>query len=364
MLKALTRAFRGKVFKVGIVGARGSAKSWTVALAIALWFQHSRNFTISIMPCGSGAQAHQMMRYFNSFYPARLRDGRHWSAMEMRDKRGNVLLINTPTANGARSTRGNCVIFEEAEQGDEELFSATIPQIPKHGSIVFLGTAEGAEWERWYQDCDIRIKITWKMMVDAGIGDMNQLTALKETLSERMFKQMYEAEWVHESCAFNVVPGVQKGITRCSIIGVDVNRNPGYTWTLVTWDGKNITIKTHGTCNLIKDFIPVLEKYKPNAVWVESNTSIQDTDVLWQETWMATKVPVKRHLWNEKTKAANVEAIVAACEKGILISEDKNITRMMRNQKFDGDKMIKVKGPTDWVDATMHAVWGVDHDVS
>src|SRR5208337_4318921 len=89
ILASLKKAWTGKAFLLGIVGARSSAKSWTIALGMALWMQSSRNFVFSIIPSGSGAQARQITRYFNQFYPVKLRDGRHWAATEMRDKRGN-----------------------------------------------------------------------------------------------------------------------------------------------------------------------------------------------------------------------------------------------------------------------------------
>lgn len=339
------------------MGARSGAKSWTVALALALALQSARNIQVVIVPCGSGAQAKQISYYFNEFYPVKLRDKRHWSATEMHDKRGNVVWVVNPSPNGIRSHRGRLIIFEEAEQMSQEVYEAATGQVMKGSRRLFLGTAENALWDTIYHRCECQVKITWEMMVKAGIGDMNEFARLKAELGPIAFKKMYEAEWVYTRNVFRL-PEIHGIKGTWSFIGMDVNVYPGMAWVEIAFDGEKYVAVNEGCLENVQD---VKQFTSPRSeLWIETNSLDQVPGL---QEWIADMagIPVHYHLWTEGSKKENIGDAKMALDQGMLaIDEEKcpTLKRALNEQLFD-DNGKMVKGElTHWVDAWLHAVHG------
>jgi hypothetical protein len=356
-LKTFAAKFNNpRIRTVVFVGARGCAKSWGTARCCLFWMIKHPRCEIIVLPGGREQQGSMIIKHVKDIaveLGLSFLLGTPYNTIAVGLVNGSIIHAVAPTEAGARGWHGDIIVYEEAQDLDIAIFDAADGTATKAGAKrIVIGTAKTGSvlHQEWARACeDERVMVKWPEAVDAGVIGMQEVMNYKARHPAATFKREFECDFSADASAFKVKTGKMKRKCRMVVIGIDPNRNPGYAWCKVGWDGTDAFILGHGVCNYIEEF----KGMQCNYFALETNYTNQDT-----ERWARQNLPnVIMDQWTAEHKEEEVENVLVACEQGHVISEDDEMTNILSMTTFKGGKMEKIKGRTDYADAFIHAAW-------
>jgi hypothetical protein len=319
-----------------IIAARGSAKTWTVALWCVRRTTGKKKRQITIVPGGKQAQGSQLFSYIEDILDLNPRARRkivNWSATRIKFMNGSTITVNPPTKGGVQSARGDIVV-DEAHLFPSELGPKMEPIASKAGNrIILIGIPEQPSWfkARWDAIMDKDDSVDWEAAVDGGVIDLDAVMDYKAHNTHDDFLIQYCNKWVLKSEFVFVVPRWPSdkpfnvlGMT----CGIDFNPSEGHAWVVSEHDSSDnwrITMagmtQKGNSGDILTELAIKLSELHALGVrrFIAEGNALNDGYL----NHVRTLVPfqIERDEWDEAGKSTSVQRGIVLSQRGKLFDD-------------------------------------------
>jgi hypothetical protein len=355
-----------------LVAARFASKSFLTILAKLMKMASVPNTKVSWVPGGNKIQIKQPRKYLNilirnSSVLSRMKSV-PWQQEERNLSNGSSIQFYAPTEEGVHSARGTDIVFDEAQDLDQEVLAEALPQLGvSNAQISFLGMSEcDTIMDRAFHDTDtFSMLVPIQEVTSAGIVTevyVNHVMA-SDLLTQDQIDVMYHCKWIRKSdrvfapVFVDEMPEIVGGTERW---GWDLNP-VSHHWGIKaasTVDG-NVVFMKEAMAETYAGLLDLLDC----PAHVESNSGY-DAALADDNEMLALGKIIIPDRWDAKTKPDQVATMIRLQEHGQWIVYrpgcpifTRNVTIIPFNDKGvpDKDRATKLKINAHVVDGGIHA---------
>lgn len=355
-LKWLNQVCDKKSRVVAIAAARGSAKTWTVALAIVFLCHKYRKMQVTIVPGGIENQASPMMGYIREMAPHLIELD---SAKRIGFKNGSIVQSQAPSLGGVQSSRARLMVIEEAHMLKREIFVKAFPQLSKSGiKIVFIGILEDPSIMCDLMDAkDLPYKVERSIVaykeavaegvlsqeaIDIALGPAPLGMTREEFASNYEMVRVPKGDYVFQLKEMGELP---HGLPMRKVWGIDCNMKPGHCAVQTFYYEKPMPmlVAVNEVCEKEIEKMASLD----GEVVIESNGA----NMGFADHYKKLRPDAMLDDWGGNNKAHALRIMKMMQERGYLYRLKGTCPMLQKgveNTEFDNDgKIVKVKD--DWL---------------